>query len=383
MELSQELAVTCVAVKEASEKEAMPGVPAALPMSNALAAPAKSMAGQATQMANQRVAQGQATERQQINDKEQQGQVQTASPMTKNIAPIRPANIGQPLIRQGYQPPVVRNTWSPPVPVKAAADPDLTQLRAKFESMEARERLLRRHAQKWEELSAARAAREEPSAVSTALQRMAPVPHTMGEAAVRAPLAALSGYGGYRMGAKLEPADVEELQRVLGASRAKGEGLRPIERNLSDLVGEQRAKRLAKALRQADPTVTAQALREADITAPGEDVAKLRKRMGKAVKGSKGKALRGLAGRARIKSEISNLFRQGQSQPLVPKMRPWRIGGALGGLALGGLLSGIPYAAHALYRKGEGGEAAYRAAQRAKELTEEAERVSAEREALL
>lgn len=385
MELAEELAVICVAVKEASEKRAFLGMSGSALAPKQIFSPEQGSARQITQAVNQRVSQGQTAQRQMVNDKEQQAK--TVDPLSsKKIAPIQPASIGLPSLRKGYTPPSVGGIGAP-IPIKAAAveNPvDFTKTRAKFEALTARERLLRQHSKEWEELAETRSEREDPSSLNTVMQRLLPIPHTMGEAAIRAPLAGLAGYGGYRLAANTEPTSIDELQRVLGSSRGSNERLRPIERNLADLVGKPRAARLTSKLRRADPNVASWALREMDILPVGEDVQKLRKQMDKILgKNVKGKILRGPQGRARIKSEIKNLFRQTQKEGFIPRLNFRRLGGAASGLALGGLLSGVPFVLNALYRKGEGGEAAHRARQTARDISEEANRLATEREALL
>jgi hypothetical protein len=384
--LAEELAVMCITVKEASEKEAFLNTTITSPTPKTIfsslhnSSPTHGLARQATQAVNQHVAEKQNQVKEQ--------QAPTVDPISSSsIGPIKPINIGISPIRKGYVPPNTAGIGAP-IPIKTAADNselvDLTRTRSKFESLAARERLLRAHSKKWEDLAAARAEREEPGYLDTFTKRMIPIPHTLGEAATRAAISGLTGYGGYSLAAKTEPIDLDELNQVIGATRSKEQTLRPIESNLADLFGKDRAVNLVRRLRKADPEVASEALRETDIFSPSKDVRKLRIRLNRDLgpEGNKGKML-GSKLRGRIKSEIGNLFKQTQEEGFIPKLNWRRLGGAGAGIALGSVLSGIPFALHALYRKGEGGEAAYRAKQEAQRITDEANALAAEREALL
>jgi len=384
MNLSDELAVLCVSVKEAEDKAAMPmvggpqpapslGTPAlgALNTSTFGKAPLTggSAATQAIAEANQRVAAGQQAARQQINTHQQQTQ-QPRKIDPGAVKPIQAANIGVPRAR--YVPPAQTS--------KTAADEeadgkDWRQVREQFGSLEQREKLLRRHAQRWEELARTRAGRQEPSAASEFGQRLMPVPHTSGEALVRIPGMVAGGVGGGILGRMAEPADPSEIQRVIAAVRGKGERTRPIQRNLAELVGKGKATRVVKALRAAKPEVAARALRRIDLLPAGKEVAGLREVIDPAFKG--------VGGRGRLATEIGSLAGQSGKSRLLPKLRPWRLGGALAGAGLAGLATGLPFAIRAMMQRGEGGEAAVRAQQRAKELGELAEQAAKERGALL
>lgn len=376
MELAEELARVCVAVKEAA---LLPNsVPTAV--TKPLFSPNQGLARQATQTINQQVAQKQTKAR----------QASTVDPISSSsIGPIKPINIGIPAIRKGYEPPDSGGLGAP-IPVKTAADeielqnPDLENLRktrTKFESLAARERLLRSQAKEWEELARARAEREEPGYLNTFTQRMLPVPHTLGEAVTRTVLTGGAGYGGYRLATKTEPFNREAINRVLGAARSSDNTVRPIVSNLSDIYGEAKAQELFKTMRQAEPEVLSKALREADIFSQkgiATPESMLRAKMNVTL-GDQG----GPAGRARIRNEINNLFQQASKEKLIPKLNLRRWAGTLSGLALGSLVSGLPFALNALYRKGEGGEAAHRAKQESKKMKAEAIRLAAEREKLL
>ena len=180
-------------------------------------------------------------------------------------------------------------------------------------------------------------------------------------------------------GRKFEPIAPEDLQRVF-APAAGGDKLRIAERisalSGGDINTGERAKNLAQSLGVADPKDLSRALQTIDITKPSPAAAGLRSDI-----------TEGLGGRKdaipALRREVQNLVRQTGDKTILPKFKPWRVGGGLGGLALGSALTGIPLALRALYLKGQGGEAAARARARAEAAIGRAEETSGAREDIL
>jgi len=86
----------------------------------------------------------------------------------------------------------------------------------------------------------------------------------------------------------------------------------------------------------------------------------------------------------RLKAELKNLaWQTAGKEGLLPRLKGWRLGGALGGLALGSAITGLPLAIRALMLKRHGGEAAVRAQTEAEAALARAEESSKSREELL
>lgn len=251
---------------------------------------------------------------------------------------------------------------------------DLTGIRDEFEGSAMKERVLRRHAQRLDELAAQRASKEDQSAggyAETLAKRLMPVPHTMGEAAVRVPGMLGGAIAGHELGKSFEPLAAEGLERVFSPTNAKE--LEPLTKRFTALGA---------------PASKVKDFLGKNIVTPGEDLASALRRPLPFTK-PKGlrKELGGLVGEGNIgklQKAIGNLVRQQRSaKKIVPAMSKYRVGGARGGALLGGAALGVPFAARALWQKHQGGEAAVRARNQAKHTSEQADTESRHREDIL
>jgi hypothetical protein len=133
---------------------------------------------------------------------------------------------------------------------KQAADETAPEAaRGQFESSALREQLLRRHADRLQELAKARAVEEDvtPGGYAETLgKRLIPMPHTLGEAEVRVPAMALGGAFGHYLARPYETPSADVIHSVLagkvGGGDGKGKGP-SLERRLKEYVQEQPAKR--------------------------------------------------------------------------------------------------------------------------------------------
>ena len=243
---------------------------------------------------------------------------------------------------------------------------DVGDLRSKFESLAGQEGVLRRHVERLEALGREREMRQDPSwggAASEAVGRALPIPHSGGEALVRGGVMGAGGIGGYLAGKRFEPFDIEDLTRVLRPAAAVPS---PLGRVVDQLPGTG----LHGKLQKADPSVLAKALRQVPFPLDKPEVGKLRTRLGE-------------KNIPRLRLELENLARQGAKDKILPKLKPWRIGGGLAGAGIGAALMGIPLAIRAMMMRRYGGEAAVRARNEARAALEQAEQASTSREELL
>jgi hypothetical protein len=138
----------------------------------------------------------------------------------------------------------------------------LPELRGRFEASAAKEKLLRRHAQRWEELAKERAESEDTSLggfAGTAAGRMLPIPHTGFEAFARLPAIAAGTVGGYHYGKGLEGLKGEDVLRAFrppaGGKKGRTGGTAahsPMEGPINELVEWRRAHYGRQAVDQAD-----------------------------------------------------------------------------------------------------------------------------------
>lgn len=255
---------------------------------------------------------------------------------------------------------------------------DLTGVRDEFENSALNERVLRRHAQRLEELAAQRASKEDQTPggyAETLAKRLMPVPHTAGEAAVRLPGMIAGGIAGHEFGKSFEPLAAEGLERVFS----------PMNAGTDQTVMVPLAERLHRL--GADPLRTTEFL-DKHLVTPGEDLASAFRRP---LPFSKPTAIRqelqGLIGEEKIpqfQKVLGNLIRQhGPAEKVAPALSKYRVGGAIGGALLGGAALGLPFAARALWQKHQGGEAAVRARNQAKDTMGKADTEFQHREDLL
>ena len=96
--------------------------------------------------------------------------------------------------------------------------PDHRDARDLFEELAEEERLARQEAGRWEDLARDRAEKEDVSPLGHATtfgKRMVPMPHTVGEAAIRLPGIAAGGIAGHMYGKGFEGPTGEEAMKVL------------------------------------------------------------------------------------------------------------------------------------------------------------------------
>ena len=267
--------------------------------------------------------------------------------------------------------------------VKAA---DLTGMRDEFENSALKEKALRQHAQRLEDLAARRAANEDTSAsgyANTLAARLAPVPHTMGEAAVRVPGMIAGGVLGHEFGKSFEPLEAEGLERVFSPLGGKGQ----------ENIGKAVEARMAGM--GGDP-IKIKELMDKLLTTPGEEISGALRRPvpmitprggSQALRQEFAGALRGEGKINNFQKIIGNLVRQtgskDKAKAVLPALSKYRLGGAAGGALLGGAALGLPFAIRALFQKRHGGEAAVRARGQASRAIGSAEGESKHREDLL
>lgn len=267
---------------------------------------------------------------------------------------------------------------------KRAENPTLPETRGQFEGLVGQERVLRQHADRLRELARSRAQEEDTSAggyLNTLLERLAPVPHTFGEAAVRVPGMIAGGVVGHQAGKELfEPISPDDIHRALLPAERKGR--LPFERNVHEVL-KARGKRvnmedLIRTLRKHTPEEVSSALRMKVIPFRTQTAHQLRKSLLDKL-GPEGVSL--------LRRELRSVAKDTASKDLLATMtqglRPHRLGGALVGAAAGGALTGIPFALRALYLKRTGGEAAARARAEMESTLQQAEQTAGKREELL
>ncbi len=259
---------------------------------------------------------------------------------------------------------------------------DLTGLRNEFENSALKEKVLRQHAQRLEDLAARRAANEDTSAsgyANTLAARLAPVPHTGAEAAIRIPGMVAGGMLGHEFGKSFEPLEAEGLERVFSPLSGKGPDISgAVEKRITGLGG--------------DPARTKELLSKL-VTTPGEEISgALRRPIPMVTPRGNSQALRGEfsglvseGNMGKLQKAIGNLVRQtgGEGKAVAGGMSKYRLGGAAGGALLGGAAIGVPFAIRALLQKRHGGEAAVRARNMAGGATGKAEGEFKHREDLL
>ena len=377
MKLSEELAYVSVMIKEG-----LSGPPARSAMFPGIGSLGANTASQVSQQAKNRVEQNR-------NNAKQQAAPQGAA------APVKPGMVGGkadiPI------PPTPTLPKITPQLKRAAAGVELSperlrDLRSEFEESMEKEKLLRRHGKWWEDLARSRSVAEDTSPggyAGSALERLLPIPQTGTEAMIRTPLVGLGAYGGYHFGKDIEPTPSEELVRVLRPAKERGrEALTPIARNIGEAVSKGGGK-VVKEINKMDPELLSKVLRSEEVSLPFGGLHK--KYWPKTVQvlpspESKVLSARKSIGGKRldiVRREIKNIIAQTSEESLLPAFKPYRWGGALAGLAGASVLTGLPLAIRSILRKREGGEAAVRARDEAKNLTGQAEQMQALRERLL
>jgi hypothetical protein len=300
-----------------------------------------------------------------------------------------------------------------------AANPnheELAKTRSKFETLAAQEEIARRHAARLHELADSRASDEDTSTsgyISTGVGRtLIPIPQTLGEAAIRGGAAIAGGVYGHHLAKKYAPVSGDVAKKLFMDSKFQ-DRLSELEKykfkqhfqapaevlikhkyphytpaqaeahmgRLMKLRGEL-AQNVVNSIGFKSPELIAEAFSENKwFGKPSPEAMKIRD---------------DLVGRygpgavAAINNE-ARAFKPGdsgkgkkdappQAAYQAPKYK-W-LGPALG-MAGGAVLSGIPFAARALWRKSEGGEAAVRARLNAQDQEEEAQRKAQERDELI
>lgn len=178
---------------------------------------------------------------------------------------------------------------------------DLKEKRRAFESSLREEEVLRNYAKRMRGIAADRA-KDSPQGVGASLdvlrERMAPIPHSVGEAVTRLPLIGLGAGLGYRWGAERSAVGAEELQR-LALNPDKELRKQVLEQVKAQAKGKgTQTGALLKAI-QKDPESAAAALRSMPFAEPKpavealaakinrtmglDGVSKLRKTLGAAV----------------------------------------------------------------------------------------------------
>jgi hypothetical protein len=255
------------------------------------------------------------------------------------------------------------------------AQPELEDLREQFEGLAQQEEVLRRHAERMHDIAQARKLKEDvsiPGHLATGIERLTPVPHTATEAAIRLPLIGAAGLGGYHVGKLQEPFDVDELTRILRPA----EGKPNIRSAVMMATGQDpvKARELERLLLTTDPAELAGALRRRPFPVSGIP--------GVAWSRATRERIGALGNIERLRHELESIARQ-TSKDVLPKVRPWRLGGGALGLLAGSVLTGLPLALRAMWLKQYGGEAAARAESEAQQAIEDALGAQAKRERLL
>lgn len=263
--------------------------------------------------------------------------------------------------------------------------------RERFETSTRREELLRRHAERLQELARSRAAEEDVTPggyVETAAKRLLPVPHTLGEAAVRVPAMLAGGAYGRYLARPYETPAADVIHSVLAGKAAPGPkgpkgmaAVPPLEKRVADYLTEQgaapdvakdTAQRLLRRLGVQRPEHVEGALEVLPIFDRAKSKA-LRQEIARSL-GEKGLPF--------LRREIS-LLGEPEVKTLSQRLGRLRWGGAMAGGLAAGALTGLPYVARALYQKRRGGEAAARAYADAQAAVEAANREWAAREEIL
>jgi hypothetical protein len=272
---------------------------------------------------------------------------------------------------------------------KRGIDPDLLESRTKFDALVTKEDVARRHAERLKDLARARTMNEDTSLggyANTFMERMAPVPSTLTEAAVRFPLTGLAGAGGFRVGKSYESMDPHDLMRVLSPSNSKERKV--LIKNLTGRFSPatttpDQVKKMVALIREAGPQVSSRALRERSL--PNAVQAHLPAFLGGDEERA-AKVIRSRLGEHRVeilREELGNMASQLQKDKLLPTFRGGRWLGGAAGLALGTALTGLPFALRAMALKSQGGDAAVRSRARMQASLSEAEEASKARERIL
>jgi len=275
---------------------------------------------------------------------------------------------------------------------KQAADEAPAAAREQFETSTLRERLLRRHGERLQELAKSRAAEEDTSPggyAETAAKRLFPMPHTVGEAAVRLPAMLAGGAYGHYLARPYETSSADVIHSVLAGKAGlagKGKGVKAppvpqLEKRVIEYLTEQgkapdvasdTAQRLLRRLGVQRPEHVEGALEVLPIFDRAKSKA-LRQEITGAL-GEKGLPF--------LRREIG-LIGEPEVKTLAQRLGRLRWGGALAGGLAAGALTGIPYMARALYQKRQGGEAAVRARAEAQQALEAAGQEGSKREEIL
>jgi hypothetical protein len=269
-----------------------------------------------------------------------------------------------------------------------------------FETSVGREELLRRHAERLQELSKARAVEEDTTPggyAETFAKRLVPVPHTTGEAAVRLPAMLLGGMYGSHVARPYETPSADVIHKVLAAPRVTVGAMPGMGGDLGGGMARQRtgniATRLTTYLEEAknpEAEASAKKLVQWLSTQRPELVAgALQPRPLPLFDRSKSHAIRskleqslGEGGIPFLRREI-NLLGEPEAKSMASRLGRLRWGGAAAGGLAAGALAGIPFAIKALLQKKRGGEAAVRAQEEARQAIEGAEQEQTKREDLL
>jgi hypothetical protein len=284
---------------------------------------------------------------------------------------------------------------------KADYLPELRGLRSQFESSTAKERALRSYAKDLEDLASRRSIEEDRSLggyVDTAAKRLAPIPQTFGEATWRLPAIGLAGVGGYIGGQQLEETDPvglnklrtidpDALHSVMTDAATNPDGKNQLlkilqghnEQHNPGLDSGTLQKNLSELAREAPTDVAAILQEHSALPLNGKQ---------KSLKELLSATLGGEQHIPMMRSQIMNQIGKGEKSPgplaeLMPEFKPYRVGGALTGLAMGSAMTGIPLALRALWQKHQGGEAAVRARNKMRTAIEQAEAEQKSREGLL
>jgi len=298
---------------------------------------------------------------------------------------------------------------------KTAEDP--AAVREQFEESAGKERAHRTYADKLRALAARRSAEEDTSPkgyLQTGVKRLAPVPHTGGEAVVRGLGGVAGGILGHHMGQQTEKLPAEDILKTLTQygrevkepppAEAATLGAGTLEGHKPKIPGEDLLKRtklmenleglqsaggvpetadlhdLLKKMRRSAPEDVATAVRARDVLPSNKNVIRLRNTI---------KTNLGSGGRATMRRELENVIGggakggKGLAETAVAAIKPRRLAGAAGGVLAGSVLAGLPFAVRALLQKRHGGEAAVAARNKAEEETGRAESEAAGREKLL
>lgn len=285
------------------------------------------------------------------------------------------------------------------------------EIRSQFESSVNRERLLRSHALRWKALADERAVDEDTSLggyAATGASRMLPIPHTGWEALHRGGASALGAYKGHQYGKKHSPLPADELKRVFSPTSTKESPMRMRAQELLKGVDPSYAESVAhiptgKGVPKPPPhpkqmelesllthlgTIPKEQIQSALHTKNAPRFSSMHVPVAPGAGETVGK-IRGVLGAGGIEGlgrEAENIIRTTAKLPkgeLKPAISHFGTRGALVGAGLGALISGIPYAAKALYQKHFGGEAAERARGYARGDLDTANSLQQDREHLL